>query len=145
MPAAILRLPASLPSRRLDGVNETIRQLAVAFLAEQSSSTEHDIVSKVRIAVRESLGTGSVELTAIARLVFVHPRTLQRQLAAAGMPFAEVVDDARRVAALRLLMGTELSLGQISAMVGFVEQPSFTRAARRWWGVPPSKMRRQPS
>ncbi|MDQ4489283.1 AraC family transcriptional regulator [Sinomonas sp. ASV486] len=139
--AAVLRLPADLPGRALVGVNETLRQLAVAFLDEQSSGQGHDVVPRVQTAVRESLGTGKVELAGVARLMFMHPRTLQRQLAAAGVTFGGVVDDARRETALRLLMSTSVSLGQIAAMVGFTDQPSFTRAARRWWDAPPSQVR----
>jgi AraC-like DNA-binding protein len=80
-------------------------------------------------------------LAGVAHLMFMHPRTLQRQLAAVDVTFAGIVDDVRREAALGLLVGTDLDLGRIGAMVGFNDQPSFTRAARRWWGAPPSRIR----
>ena len=140
-PAAILRLPADLPGKPLVGVNETLRELAVAFLAEQTASRGADVASLVRTAVHESLGTGPVRLSGIARLMHVHPRTLQRQLAAAETNFAQVVDDVRREMALRLLVGTDLPVGQIAAMVGFEEQPSLNRAARRWWNATPVDVR----
>ncbi len=141
-PAAVLRLPAALPKLELVGVNDTIRQLAVAFLAEQTSNGQTDIVSRTRAAIRESLGTGTVELAGIARLLMMHPRSLQRHLEQAGVTFGQLLDDTRRETALRLLLGTDLPLGHIAGIVGFVEQPSFSRAARRWWKLSPSEVRR---
>ena len=44
---------------------------------------------------------------------------------------------------LRLLVGTELPIGQIAAMIGMNKQASFTRAARRWWQATPSQMRQR--
>ncbi|WP_054812038.1 AraC family transcriptional regulator [Nocardia arizonensis] len=140
--AAVLRLPAELPDRELAGVDDTIRQLAIAFLAEQSANRGGDIVSRTRTAIRESLGTGTVELVGISRLLMMHPRSLQRHLNEAGVTFGQLLDDTRRESALRLLLGTDLPLGHIAGIVGFVEQPSFSRAARRWWGIAPSEVRR---
>ncbi|WP_067834203.1 AraC family transcriptional regulator [Nocardia lijiangensis] len=141
-PAAVLRLPAQLPAQELSGVNDTLRQLAVAFLDEQTPETDKDVVARTRTAIRESLGTGTIELAGIARLLYMHPRTLQRRLEDADVAFGRLLDDTRRDVALRLLVGTDLPLGHIAGMVGFQERPSFSRAARRWWGLPPGEVRR---
>lgn len=139
--AAILRLPASFAERALPKGDDEIYQLSMAYLARRAASRGDDIVSRVRTPVMDSLGTAPVSLEVVGRLLLTHPRTLQRQLAAAGTSFGEVVDTARREKALRLLLGTDLAVGDIGAMIGFDSQPSFTRAARRWWNATPSQMR----
>lgn len=139
----MLRLPNEVLATPLRGVDDTIHQLALAYLARRSATRGQDIVSRVRTAVQESLGTGVTTLDAVARLLLTHPRTLQRQLATAGSAFEQIVDDERRDKSLRLLVGTDLPLGQIAAMVGMNEQGSLTRAARRWWHATPSQMRQR--
>ncbi|WP_338087870.1 AraC family transcriptional regulator [Nocardioides lijunqiniae] len=140
-PAAVLRIPASLPTTPLRDVDKTMQQLALAFLARQTATRGADIAARVRTAVAESLGTTTVDITAVARLMSVHPRTLQRQLRARGTSYGEVLDRVRRDKALSLLTGTDLPLGHVAAMTGFTEHASFTRAARRWWDAPPSQVR----
>ncbi|WP_078288197.1 AraC family transcriptional regulator [Mycobacterium sp. D16R24] len=137
----MLRLASDVLATPLRGVDDTIHQLALAYLARRSATRGQDVVSRMRTAVQESLGTGSTNLNAVARLLLLHPRTLQRQLASAGASFEQIVDDERRDKSLRLLIGTELPVGQIAAMIGMNEQASFTRAARRWWNATPSQTR----
>jgi AraC-like DNA-binding protein len=139
--AAILRFPPEVARRELRQGDDTIYQLAMAYLARRAADRGEDLVSRVRVPVLDSLGTTPPTLESVARLLLVHPRTLQRQLADAGTSFGEIVDDARREKALRLLLGTDLPVGHVSAMVGFDFQPSLTRAARRWWGETPRQIR----
>lgn len=139
--AAVLRFPAEVAHRELRRGDDTIYQLAMAYLARRAADRGEDLLSRVRTPIADSLGTTAPTLETVARLLLVHPRTLQRQLAAAGTSFGEVVDDARREKALRLLLSTDLAVGHISAMVGFDHQASFTRAARRWWGESPRQVR----
>jgi AraC-like DNA-binding protein len=139
----MLRLAGDVLEQPLRGVDDTIHQLALAYLARRSSRRGQDVVSRVRTAVQESLGTGSTELEAVARLLLRHPRTLQRHLAAAGSSFDQIIDEERRTKALRLLVGTDLPVGQIAAMIGMNEASSFTRAARRWWDATPSQARQR--
>jgi AraC-like DNA-binding protein len=139
----MLRLAHDVLATPLRGVDDTIHQLALAYLARRSATQGHDVISRVRTAVQESLGTGATDLDSVARLLMLHPRTLQRQLAAAGTSFEQIVDDERRNKSLRLVVGTELPIGQIAAMIGMNEQASFTRAARRWWQATPTQMRKR--
>ena len=139
--SAVLRFPPEVARRELRQGDDTIYQLAIAYLARRAADRGEDVVSRVRVPVLDSLGTTPPSLDGVARLLLIHPRTLQRQLSEAGTSFGEIVDDARREKALRLLLGTDLPVGHVSAMVGFDHQPSFTRAAHRWWGETPSRMR----
>lgn len=142
-PAAQLRVPKTLLSRRLDGVDETLRALAMTFLSRQARQPGPVMAGRVRAVLDQALGTGSVELADVARVLAVHPRTLQRQLKAEGQSFASVLDDVRRAHARRYLTTTDMPLSQVGHLVGLSEQAVLTRCARRWWGRTPSAMRRE--
>ncbi|MFI7600273.1 AraC family transcriptional regulator ligand-binding domain-containing protein [Actinoplanes sp. NPDC049681] len=143
-PVAVLRLPSSLLSRTLDGVDATVRGLALAFLSRQSPAAGRAAVtSRVRAVLDQSLGTGSTDLADVASVLAVHPRTLQRQLAAEDTSFGAVLDSVRRTRARSYLTTTSMPLAQVSNLVGFAEQAVLTRCAKRWWGRTPSEVRRE--
>ncbi len=141
-PFAALRVPSSLASRPLSGGDENLHRLAMAFLAEQSGGADAAIAPKVRAAVRQLLGTSAPEIGAVARLLTVHPRTLQRRLAAERTSFAAILDEIRRDAARRYLTTTDMPMSQVASLIGLSEQATFTRCARRWWGTTPTAVRR---
>lgn len=140
---ALLRVPSSLLSRPLEGVDETLRRLAMAFLDRHSLEAGPVMTARVRAVLDRSLGTGSTELVDVARVLAVHPRTLQRQLAAEGESYASLLDGVRRARARLYLTTTDMPLAQVSNLVGFSEQAVLTRCARRWWGRTPSALRRE--
>ncbi len=142
-PAAILRVPSSLTARAVAGSDETLRRLALAFLAEQSADSGASFEPKVRAAVRQLLGTTAPEIGSVARLLTVHPRTLQRRLAAENTSFAAILDDVRRTEARRYLTTTDLPMSQIASLLGLSEQATFTRACHRWFRITPTALRRK--
>ncbi|WP_245671675.1 AraC family transcriptional regulator [Nocardia amamiensis] len=141
-PSAALRLPRNLATRPLTGGDENLHRLAMAFLAEQSGGADTAIAPKVRAAVRQLLGTAAPEIGSVARLLMVHPRTLQRRLAAEHTLFAAILDEVRSDAARRYLTTTDMPMSQIASLIGLSEQATFTRCARRWWGTTPTALRR---
>ncbi|MEU1548571.1 AraC family transcriptional regulator [Nocardia sp. NPDC005745] len=140
-PFAALRVPSSLASRPLTGGDENLHRLAMAFLAAQSGDAAA-FAPQVRAAVQQLLGTAAPEIGAVARLLMVHPRTLQRRLAAEHTSFAAILDEVRRDAARRYLTTTDMPMSQVASLIGLSEQATFTRCARRWWGTTPSAVRR---
>lgn len=141
-PAAMLRLPSSLGALPLSGRDETVRRLALEFLDRQSPALDDTVAPRVHGAVRELLGTGTPEVAAVARLLGLHARTLQRRLAAEGTTFAAVLDAERRRAAEGYLLDTDLPLSQVAGLLGLAEQSVLTRACRRWFGRTPREVRR---
>lgn len=140
---AVLRMPSSLLSRTLDGVDATVRSLAMAFLSRQSPESGRAVTSRVRAVLDQSLGTGPTDLADVASVLAVHPRTLQRQLAAEETSFGAVLDSVRRARARSYLTTTTMPLAQVSNLVGFAEQAVLTRCAKRWWGRTPSQLRQE--
>ncbi|MEQ4499388.1 AraC family transcriptional regulator [Nocardioides kribbensis] len=141
-PAALLRLPSSLGALPLAGRDESVRRMALDFLDRQAPVDGDRVAPRVRGAVDQLLGTASPEVGAVARLLDLHPRTLQRRLAAEGTTFAAILDDARRAAARRYLLTTDLPLAQVAGLLGLSEQAVLTRACRRWWDRTPRDVRR---
>ncbi|WP_297614702.1 AraC family transcriptional regulator [Nocardia sp.] len=141
-PAALLRVPSSLAGRPLSGGDENLHRLAMAFLAQQSGDASMAVTPQVRTTLQKLLGTAAPEIGAVARLLTIHPRTLQRRLTAEGTTFATLLDDVRRGEARRYLTTTDMPMSQVASLVGLSEQSTFTRCCQRWWGTTPTAVRR---
>ncbi|MFD1148816.1 AraC family transcriptional regulator [Saccharothrix hoggarensis] len=140
--APMLRMPRALAHQPLAGGDERVWRLALAFLAEQSPGEGANLTARVRGVLTRSLGTFPPEIGAVARLVDLHPRTVQRRLAAEGTTFAAVLDEVRQAAAKRYLTTTDMPMSQVAGMLGLSEQSALSRCCRRWWGMTPSAVRR---
>lgn len=86
-------------------------------------------------------GTVSIESTALALDTSV--RTLQRELNREGVDFRTMANALRSKRALELLSTTEVSVTQISTMLGYSAPAHFARAFRKAIGIGPSDFRRQ--
>ena len=91
--------------------------------------------------VVDHLGFDTPDLSKVARLLKLHPRTLQRILSAEGTSFNNIVDEVRQNQTLKLITTTQLSFSQIATRVGMREQSSLARAVRRWFNTSPSRLR----
>ncbi|MFE9574849.1 AraC family transcriptional regulator [Nocardia sp. NPDC006044] len=141
-PYAALRVPRNLPALPLSGGDENLHRLAMAFLAGQAGGIDGSVTPQVRATVQQLLGTIAPEIGSVAKLLTVHPRTLQRRLAAEGTTFAAILDDVRRDEARRYLTTTDMPMSQVASVIGLSEQSTFTRCCRRWWGTTPTAIRR---
>ncbi|KQY57710.1 MULTISPECIES: AraC family transcriptional regulator [unclassified Nocardioides] len=137
-----IRVERRLLDRQFEGANEAIRQLALDHLTSRHTDPEQRVTTHVRRALAETIGTTRPALGNVARLLAVHPRTLQRRLADESTTFEEVLDEVRRDLALRHVTTTDLPLAQIAAMSGFASQTGLSHAVRRWAGTSPRELRR---
>ncbi len=138
---ALLRVPAGLGSMPVPGGSQVLRDLAVEYLAGHFPEPQRSVADRVRVVLGQALGTAPADVAAVARRLRLHPRTLQRRLAAEGTTFEAVLDGVRRAAAHRLVTATDLPFSQVTAMVGLAEQSALSRAVRRWFGVSPRELR----
>jgi AraC-like DNA-binding protein len=100
------------------------------------------LVMSVADYVVEALQHGEVTLAGAAQSRAMSPRALQRELEKAGTNFRDLVEDTRMRLARHYLNHTALPLTEIAFLLGFSELSAFSRAARGWFGVSPSDLRR---
>jgi AraC-like DNA-binding protein len=94
-------------------------------------------------AVLQRLPASSWSLDKVAAARFVHPRTVDRLLAAEGTSFRELVAAARERSATALLTETDQTVSQIARRLGYAHTQSFARAYKSWTGVTPGAVRRR--
>jgi AraC-like DNA-binding protein len=139
---AVLRVPAGIVSTEVPGGDLLLRDIALDYLSSHYSAPGQSVTGRVRVLLGQAVGSAPVRIADIARMLQLHPRSLQRRLAAEGSTFEAVLDSVRRDVAGHLITSTDLPFGQVTAMVGLTEQSALTRATRRWFGQSPRALRR---
>jgi len=118
------------------GAARAMREQCERALIELSNT----LVPRVQRALFQP--DGSVRSARVlARQLGVSERTLKRRLAAQNTSYTELLDIARRARALELL-GSDASVEEMSARLGYSDAANFTRAFRRWTGQSPRAARR---
>lgn len=77
----------------------------------------------------------------IARQLCVSPRTFRRRLRMGGTSYAELLTEAKRRDALRLLEDSGLPIQRVAELLGYTSPANFTRAFRAWTGRTPRDFR----
>ena len=134
--------PATLDTT-LRAVNASLRKMAGDYLAQQYGDPTQSLGIRVRLALTRTLSTTQGRKEVIAEMLAMHPRTLQRRLAAEHCCFEALREDVRKEAALRYLRETRVPLGQLASLLGLSEPSALTRSCRRWFGTTPSQLRNQ--
>lgn len=133
MPRTWEALPVQVQVRPACEREETLQLLHVL---ESTAS----VGERVRQVLRHHWTDQAWQLDDVAQRLNMSARTLRRRLAEEGLGFQSLLDGSRMELAQRLL-GTGMSLTDISAITGYAHPASFTRAFRHHFGVSPSAMR----
>jgi AraC-like DNA-binding protein len=126
VPREVLQLP--LPAMRLPAT-------------PAAALPDADFAGSVRLAARALLRVGELTLPGLAEVANTSARSLQRRLAVSGLSFARLADEARFEAACRLLRDPGVRITDVAGELGYTDGANFTRAFRRWAGVPPIAFR----
>jgi AraC-like DNA-binding protein len=143
VPTAGFTLRATDLGRPLsEGSDPAVHDGAMAYLAGVLDGRVASAAHSVAELMVPLLPSGTVSVQLVARQFGMHPKALQRRLAAEGTCFSNVLDQVRRRIAERCLLHTEMSLVHLTYQLGFAEQSVLTRACRRWFdatshGLPP--------
>ena len=128
--------------RLLDSRNPELAQQSDEISTRYLARIErHNIEARVREVVIQRLHGIEPSQEEVAEILHVSARTLQRKLGDCGTTFKEIVDDTRRQLALSYLSASQMSINEITFLLGFSCSSSFTRAFRRWTGLSPSDWR----
>jgi AraC-like DNA-binding protein len=142
-PANQLRFPSRYLARRPMLADDSAHDQALAQVQREYASVpgeDNDLVARVRAEL--VLGeAGYLQLEALAARLCMSSRTLRRKLDAQGASYQALLDEARQRDARQLLESSALDIQAISARLGFLNPPSFTRAFKLWTGSTPSEYR----
>lgn len=109
-------------------------EVLVRYLARLESSC---LSTRVQQALLEALPDGAPSKTAVARKLGMSARNLQRHLAGEGTSFKDLLEDARRDLACNYVGEGRLQVTEIAFVLGFADTSTFSRAFKRWTGMPP--------
>ncbi|WP_316763394.1 AraC family transcriptional regulator [Streptomyces herbicida] len=134
---------------RVRHADPVVLAMLAPYAQRQLSLNRMPWSSKVRAVLQKGSGAADPpRLADVARTMAVGRRTLQLRLQEEGFSFSALVEEERREQALALLAEPEpagLPMTAIAARVGFATPAAFTRAVRRWTGMPPSAYRQAAS
>ncbi len=101
--------------------------------------------SSIKSLVLQSLSTDCCSLDNISEQIGMHPKAVQRRLLKENLNFKLVLSDVRMNVAKRLLVQPDVSLIQISAMLGYSEPSAFSRAFQAVNNCSPREWRKRNS
>jgi AraC-like DNA-binding protein len=128
--------------RPLDSGNpELARQSDEISVQYLTRIERHNIEANVREILTRRLQDSEPSQDDVAAILNMSARTLQRKLAESGTTFKELLDETRHTLALAYLSTARHSVNEITHLLGFSCNSSFTRAFRRWTGLSPSDWR----
>jgi len=139
-----MRFDASLLNLKLkyaDPETERICEEQCRQLLEHLGITG-DIVDRVRQIIYES-PCDRRDVDAVASKLCMSSRTLRRHLTNANTSFRSVLNEVRQALAIDYLCRTDLSVDEISFLLGYSETSNFRHAFKQWTGESPTGYRKQ--
>lgn len=137
-----IALKVEVARRRVPGENRQLQTFVERFIIGVSPDTSLTIDRQVRETLRNLMRVQQPRIDVVARILHLHPRTLQRRLADRKTSFERLSDDVRRGETMTLLKQS-VPLAIVARTVGFSDQAALNRACRRWFGATPAVVRRQ--
>lgn len=91
--------------------------------------------------IQSRLNQGLPSIGDAARALGCGERTLRRRLERENTSYRDVLDSVRRESSRVYLLNTDISLSDISLLLGYKDQSAFTHAFRGWFKQSPRKYR----
>jgi len=131
-------LDRSIPTANAEVAILVKRQCEELLLNLQKSD---EFVEKIRRVFIDSLGhfPNSNEM---ARMLGLSSSSFYRQLKFRNTSFQKILDEVRTEIAMKYLAKTNLTIDQISGLIGFSETTTFRRAFKKWTGQTASEFRK---
>jgi AraC-like DNA-binding protein len=121
-------------------LNRLLIDICEDAMRKQSKRTS-TFESTVENAIATLLPHGEAGMSAVAHHLAMSERTLARKLAAAGVGFSTLRTRLRQGLADRYLKEPDLSISEISWLLGFRDVSAFSHAYKRWTGRAPRQTR----
>ncbi|BDY04423.1 AraC family transcriptional regulator [Ferrimonas sp. YFM] len=135
-PRALLQKPIKQSSDTLSAfLANSPERLLTLFRPDDS------LALQVKRYLEESSQLESLSQEQVAAQFNISVATLGRRLKGEGHQFHKLKDRVRRARAVKLLLGSELSISEVALTLGYSEPSVFYRSFRRWVGVTPAEFR----
>ncbi len=141
-PLPMLHLPAAntpyTPEPALVELHEPLVSLIHRLhrLGSRPRSLLEQLKQWLDLALPEQLS-----LQELASRLQISTRSLQRQLALQQASYSSLLEEVRKNRAISLLCHSRYSAQEVGLRLGYQDAPSFQRAFRHWFGLPPGEFR----
>ncbi|MDC1175011.1 AraC family transcriptional regulator ligand-binding domain-containing protein [Bacteriovoracaceae bacterium] len=100
-----------------------------------------DFLTKATNILREEIKNGDTSIQKVADHFKMSSRTFQRKLRAINFSYSDLLNETRKKMSKELLQDNNVSLTEISFLLGFSESSSFHKAFKKWTGMTPKDYR----
>ncbi|HWK32544.1 MAG TPA: AraC family transcriptional regulator ligand-binding domain-containing protein [Hyphomicrobium sp.] len=121
--------------------NATAMQPRAGACAEPGLPGQQDTLASVAVITDLALHEGLPRIDWVAAKLGMTRRSLQRLLAKHGTSFNRLAEEALMRRAIQRLGDDDAAITAIALELGYADTAHFTRAFRRWTGMPPSVYR----
>lgn len=140
-PHSEIVVPVHFFGQSLRGASAALHRLSLDYLQLAFEPGRLTVGERVEAVLRRALSSTRGRREIVAKLLGMHPRTLQRRLAEEGCTYQQLLDAVRRERAYHWLATTEVPLIQVAGLLGLADQTVLNRNCRRWFGRTPGDMR----
>ncbi|HEX5640291.1 MAG TPA: AraC family transcriptional regulator [Burkholderiaceae bacterium] len=133
--------PAADLARPLPSADPLLYRMMAERIEQLEAQQRRDLVGRVRDVMQTVIFLEASNASIIASRMGMSLRTLNRRLRAEGTSLQAIRDEVTAEAACQLLGNTEKPASEVALMLGYSDSSAFTRAFRRWCGVPPAQWR----
>lgn len=139
-PANRMGFPASIGNSTVATSDGNLLSVLQRYADDLAASFEQPqtIAARVRELVLREMSPVPPTIDAVAAIMELSPRSLQRRLKAEGAPaFSHIVDEVRRSLCGRYVEDSDLTVDELAYLTGYADTASFIRAHKRWYGTTP--------
>ena len=117
-------------------------QYVASLASGKEEESESSLAQSIRLYLQENYTDPNLSMASLSELFDMSESTMSRFFKAhMGVTFSTYLENMRLNEAETLLTSTDLSVKDISAMIGYTTPTTFYKAFRRKWGVSPTTHR----
>ena len=136
----LLAFDAARADSRLNASDQHLASMLEASLQQRLADLETASLStRLSLWIEHQLPAGEPTLAMAADDFHLSVRSLQRRLADEGQHWTGLLEDTRKALVERHMTTPNMTVTQLAFLLGFSEVSAFSRAFRKWYGVPPSR------
>jgi len=132
----IINIPIHEPNQKLLALFEKYAEEVLANQTDQETYSH-----KVSHLISKNLGEKIPQIDMIAKKLAISTRNLQVKLQEEDTTYSEILDQIRKDTAIYYLKNKNISITEISYLLGFSEPSVFHRSFKKWTNLPPGQFR----